>query len=145
MQWIREEEEREEEERKKQAEAAAAAASRPPAPQPYVEDEMEEIEVQAVVDERDASVTEEEHHDEDQVLQDKETEKMEIVEPAANVESRKEEPEKEGPPAATMPATAPSTGKLSVEAQAKAAALERNGLCVVCQDEEANIAIVDCG
>lgn len=24
-------------------------------------------------------------------------------------------------------------------------ALERNGLCVVCQDEEANIAIVDCG
>jgi len=23
--------------------------------------------------------------------------------------------------------------------------LERNGLCVVCQDEEANIAIVDCG
>ena len=30
----------------------------------------------------------EEHHDEDQVLQDKETEKMEIVEPAANVDSR---------------------------------------------------------
>ncbi len=26
-----------------------------------------------------------------------------------------------------------------------AAELERNGLCVVCQDEEANIAIVDCG
>jgi hypothetical protein len=26
-----------------------------------------------------------------------------------------------------------------------AADLERNGLCVVCQDEEANIAIVDCG
>jgi hypothetical protein len=24
-------------------------------------------------------------------------------------------------------------------------AMERNGLCVVCQDEEANIAIVDCG
>ena len=23
--------------------------------------------------------------------------------------------------------------------------LERNGLCVVCQDEEANIAVVDCG
>ena len=23
--------------------------------------------------------------------------------------------------------------------------LERTGLCVVCQDEEANIAIVDCG
>ena len=26
-----------------------------------------------------------------------------------------------------------------------ASAMERNGLCVVCQDEEANIAIVDCG
>lgn len=26
-----------------------------------------------------------------------------------------------------------------------AADLERNGLCVVCQDEEANIAVVDCG
>lgn len=28
---------------------------------------------------------------------------------------------------------------------AMALGLERNGLCVVCQDEEANIAIVDCG
>jgi hypothetical protein len=27
----------------------------------------------------------------------------------------------------------------------KAAAADRTGLCVVCQDEEANIAIVDCG
>jgi hypothetical protein len=28
---------------------------------------------------------------------------------------------------------------------AMAISLERNGLCVICQDEEANIAIVDCG
>jgi hypothetical protein len=29
--------------------------------------------------------------------------------------------------------------------QAMATALERDGLCVICQDDEANIAIVDCG
>ncbi|EKM58134.1 uncharacterized protein PHACADRAFT_182515 [Phanerochaete carnosa HHB-10118-sp] len=36
-------------------------------------------------------------------------------------------------------------GKLSPKAQAMASHLERTGLCVICQDEEANIAIVDCG
>lgn len=34
---------------------------------------------------------------------------------------------------------------LAPKAQAMAATLERTGLCVICQDEEANIAIVDCG
>jgi len=34
---------------------------------------------------------------------------------------------------------------LPLKAQAMAATLERTGLCVICQDEEANIAIVDCG
>ncbi|KAJ7485342.1 hypothetical protein FB451DRAFT_1229308 [Mycena latifolia] len=34
---------------------------------------------------------------------------------------------------------------LPPKAQAMASHLERTGLCVVCQDEEANIAIVDCG
>ena len=34
---------------------------------------------------------------------------------------------------------APAVSNISISA------LERNGLCVVCQDEEANIAIVDCG
>jgi hypothetical protein len=34
---------------------------------------------------------------------------------------------------------------LHPKAQAMAATLERTGLCVICQDEEANIAIVDCG
>jgi hypothetical protein len=38
-----------------------------------------------------------------------------------------------------------STSSLPPKAQAMAATLERNGLCVICQDEEANIAIVDCG
>lgn len=31
------------------------------------------------------------------------------------------------------------------KARATAADLERTGLCVICQDDEANIAIVDCG
>jgi hypothetical protein len=34
---------------------------------------------------------------------------------------------------------------LPPKVQAMAATLERTGLCVICQDEEANIAIVDCG
>ena len=38
-------------------------------------------------------------------------------------------------PASTLPPSA----------QAMASRLERTGLCVICQDEEANIAIVDCG
>ncbi|KAA1472084.1 hypothetical protein DENSPDRAFT_777654 [Dentipellis sp. KUC8613] len=43
------------------------------------------------------------------------------------------------PPASTPapPPVAPSPSAI--------AALERDGLCVICQDEEANIAIVDCG
>ena len=40
---------------------------------------------------------------------------------------------------------APPPGKLTPKAQAMASHLERTGLCVICQDEEANIAIVDCG
>ena len=48
------------------------------------------------------------------------------------------------PPPATSDAK-PPPGKMSPKAQAMASHLERTGLCVICQDEEANIAIVDCG
>lgn len=46
------------------------------------------------------------------------------------------------PPPPPKPATSPSpaTGPLPRGPQ-----LERTGLCVICQDEEANIVIVDCG
>lgn len=37
------------------------------------------------------------------------------------------------------------TGRMSPRAQVAASHLERTGLCVICQDEEANIAVVDCG
>ncbi|PIL23499.1 transporter [Ganoderma sinense ZZ0214-1] len=37
------------------------------------------------------------------------------------------------------------TSTLPPNAQAMASRLERTGLCVICQDEEANIAVVDCG
>ncbi|KZT07079.1 uncharacterized protein LAESUDRAFT_725441 [Laetiporus sulphureus 93-53] len=43
------------------------------------------------------------------------------------------------------PASSPPTPGLSAHAQAMASRLERTGLCVICQDEDANIAIVDCG
>ncbi len=48
--------------------------------------------------------------------------------------------------AATPPVSSPpKTSTLTPKAQAMASRLERTGLCVICQDEEANIAIVDCG
>ena len=43
------------------------------------------------------------------------------------------------------PSPAPTPGRMTPKAQAMASHLERTGLCVICQDEEANIAIVDCG
>ncbi|KAF7789556.1 hypothetical protein EIP86_000502 [Pleurotus ostreatoroseus] len=45
----------------------------------------------------------------------------------------------------TSPERTPPPGKMTPKAQAMASHLERTGLCVICQDEEANIAIVDCG
>ncbi|EJF55880.1 hypothetical protein DICSQDRAFT_175405 [Dichomitus squalens LYAD-421 SS1] len=53
------------------------------------------------------------------------------------------------PPQASTPptrvVTPPPASTLTPKAQAMASRLERTGLCVICQDEEANIAIVDCG
>ncbi|KAI0366799.1 hypothetical protein BV20DRAFT_981714 [Pilatotrama ljubarskyi] len=52
------------------------------------------------------------------------------------------------PPPSTPPkatASPPPVSTLTPKAQAMASRLERTGLCVICQDEEANIAIVDCG
>ncbi|KAJ8502316.1 hypothetical protein ONZ51_g62 [Trametes cubensis] len=53
------------------------------------------------------------------------------------------------PPAPSTPpkavASPPPASTLTPKAQAMASRLERTGLCVICQDEEANIAIVDCG
>lgn len=50
-----------------------------------------------------------------------------------------------GTPPPQPPSPEPVRGKLSAKAQNLASHLERTGLCVICQDEEANIAIVDCG
>lgn len=50
-------------------------------------------------------------------------------------------PEQQTVPASPTPH--PALGLASRPAMA--ISLERNGLCVICQDEEANIAVVDCG
>ncbi|PSR76581.1 hypothetical protein PHLCEN_2v8339 [Hermanssonia centrifuga] len=50
----------------------------------------------------------------------------------------------EAPSSAPAAETAGNT-PMSPKAQAMASHLERTGLCVICQDDEANIAIVDCG
>ncbi|KAF8882505.1 hypothetical protein CPB84DRAFT_1686646 [Gymnopilus junonius] len=43
------------------------------------------------------------------------------------------------------PAPAPAPAPIPPQVYGSASSLERTGLCVICQDEEANIAIVDCG
>jgi len=58
-------------------------------------------------------------------------------------EESQREKEKEQGKDASADSAKPSP--LPPKAQAMAATLERTGLCVICQDEEANIAIVDCG
>ncbi|KAF7329030.1 RING-finger domain-containing protein [Mycena venus] len=47
--------------------------------------------------------------------------------------------------ASSASSSAPVPPPLPPKAQAMQSHLERTGLCVICQDEEANIAIVDCG
>lgn len=53
--------------------------------------------------------------------------------------------EDEVPPAPPPKSTSPSPGASPPKARAPVGRAERTGLCVICQDEEANIAIVDCG
>ncbi|KAH9478528.1 hypothetical protein JR316_0008983 [Psilocybe cubensis] len=48
-------------------------------------------------------------------------------------------------PQAPTPTPAPAPTRAPPKTQGSASTLERTGLCVICQDEEANIAIVDCG
>lgn len=54
-------------------------------------------------------------------------------------------PKETSPPSPSSPSSSAPIGQMSQKAQAMASHLERTGLCVICQDEEANIAIVDCG
>lgn len=77
-----------------------------------------------------------------------------VVEGEQTVDEEKPPATDERPSEETTPAAAPSTPpKPKTTAPpvppkspaSMAAHLERTGLCVICQDEEANIAIVDCG
>ena len=54
-----------------------------------------------------------------------------------------DDPEPKYTAAASSPE--PAASVMSGKAQQMAAHLERTGLCVICQDEEANIVVVDCG
>lgn len=60
-------------------------------------------------------------------------------------EVREKAAEQSGGDSATGGSSSVDPPPLPPKAQAMASHLERTGLCVVCQDEEANIAIVDCG
>ena len=70
---------------------------------------------------------------------------MPVPQPAAAAESAAfPEAETSSSPLKRVVTPQPAT-TLPSSAQAMASRLERTGLCVICQDEEANIAIVDCG
>ncbi|KAJ7158316.1 hypothetical protein C8R43DRAFT_995499 [Mycena crocata] len=70
-----------------------------------------------------------------------------MMEQFARTQKEKEDREKAAAeqPGSSEPAEGSSSTALPPKAQAMASHLERTGLCVICQDEEANIAIVDCG
>jgi hypothetical protein len=47
--------------------------------------------------------------------------------------------------ARSPPPTRPTSPRPTYQAPPSTGFIERDGLCVVCQDEEANVAVVDCG
>lgn len=49
------------------------------------------------------------------------------------------------PPVSGSTSTSGTPPKMTPQKPTMVSTLERSGLCVICQDEEANIAIVDCG
>jgi hypothetical protein len=75
----------------------------------------------------------------------------EILEGHREREARSKGPNANGSPNASQGSPTPGHGEdSSAKGQPPAppasyVAAERNGLCVICQDEDANIAIVDCG
>ena len=69
---------------------------------------------------------------------------MPVPQPAAAESAAFPEAETSSSPPKRVVTPQPAT-TLPSSAQAMASRLERTGLCVICQDEEANIAIVDCG
>ncbi|KAI0688416.1 hypothetical protein BC835DRAFT_1549977 [Cytidiella melzeri] len=84
-------------------------------------------------------------HEQHEQAQAREREEQQVQ--AAEQDSPSDDASTQPPPSSPSPepnAEAPR-GKLSAKAQTMASHLERTGLCVICQDEEANIAIVDCG
>ncbi|KAI0052103.1 hypothetical protein FA95DRAFT_1580210 [Auriscalpium vulgare] len=113
-----------------------------------VEDERRERAREAAVHAREEeeiiarqhAMMEEHRAREEQVREDREAREREEAAPATTPT-----PDGDGTPA-TVDSGAPSPPKAMPPLRPNAAAeLERTGLCVICQDEEANIAIVDCG
>lgn len=114
--------------------------------------EEERVEAQRIAEER--GRLDEEMHVDDQ--DHAAAESHEIGGEPARPSSTPASPEDDhvGPATPIQPATTPSPKRsssttpgerMSASVQAAASRLERTGLCVICQDEEANIAIVDCG
>jgi hypothetical protein len=82
------------------------------------------------------TLVEDERRDrERKAMEEEEEERAMEEERRMREERQRQEDEDKGKNGSTLPP----------KAQAMAATLARTGLCVICQDEEANIAIVDCG
>ncbi len=90
-----------------------------------VEDEKRERERQRLAEEQ-----------EEQERIQRQREMMEDFERARQAEAQQKSETDEAPASPSPPATPPKAPPIFTE---------RGGLCVICQDEEANIAIVDCG
>jgi hypothetical protein len=89
------------------------------------------------------TLVEDERRDRERKAMEEEEEKRAMEEERRMMEERRRQEEEDKGKNGSTDSAKPTT--LPPKAQAMAATLARTGLCVICQDEEANIAIVDCG
>ena len=89
------------------------------------------------------TLVEDERRERERKAREEELEKQAMEEERRLREESRRQAEEEKSKGASSDSAKPPP--LAPKAQAMAATLERTGLCVICQDEEANIAIVDCG
>ncbi|KIM86779.1 hypothetical protein PILCRDRAFT_816031 [Piloderma croceum F 1598] len=89
------------------------------------------------------TLVEDERRDRERKAMEEEEEKRAMEEEQRMKEERQRQEEEDKGKNGSTDSAKPTT--LPPKAQAMAATLARTGLCVICQDEEANIAIVDCG
>ncbi|KXN81692.1 E3 ubiquitin-protein ligase cblA [Leucoagaricus sp. SymC.cos] len=117
-----------------------------------VEDEKRERERQRMAEEAERLEMEERRREREEAIRREQEEKrrQEEEERLRNERRRRHrtrsnEPAGGGQSEASTSASPPKTSATTTPQKPFTSSLDRSGLCVICQDEEANIAIVDCG